>query len=315
MVVTKALCLNEDTAENVELELLRLKFSLLKHQATFIDATALFFRRGRTTCKTRSITPCSVSIEYSRSREYTIWWRETERENHSSIGGDHGCCISSCLPDRAQHPLFLFPFATRYHFLQSTSFGYARLILEWQSQQLRGGQDSSRRDDGFKFLERLERQKVRVPRRHHHLGEWCQSGVPRGSWGIFGTDFGVLREGFKGRDSGLGASGADASPFVHHPSELKRTSGQAIRSQGTVRVAELVLGEEVPLTIETLKLVNNNLANSLTKLPTIAPADKQPPLNDELALIEETVTVEAPALDLTLPGYDIELKPSEKESL
>ncbi|KAJ3887098.1 hypothetical protein GG344DRAFT_81073 [Lentinula edodes] len=90
---------------------------------------------------------------------------------------------------------------------------------------------------------------------------------------------------------------------------------QAIRSQGTVRVAELVLGEEVPLTIETLKLVNNNLANSLTKLPTIAPADKQPPLNDELALIEETITVEAPALDLTLPGYDIELKPSEKESL
>ncbi|KAJ3929943.1 MAG: hypothetical protein NXY57DRAFT_1062831 [Lentinula lateritia] len=88
----------------------------------------------------------------------------------------------------------------------------------------------------------------------------------------------------------------------------KRKCGQAIRSQVTVRVTELVLGEEVPLTIETLKLVNCDLANSLTKLLTIAPADKQPPLNDELALIEETVTVEAPVLDSTLPGYDIELK-------
>ena len=76
---------------------------------------------------------------------------------------------SSCLPDWAldlpQHFPFLFPFATRYHFLQSTSFGYARLILKWQSQQARG-QDTSRRDDGIGFLGRLQRQKVRISRKH-----------------------------------------------------------------------------------------------------------------------------------------------------
>ncbi|KAJ3900036.1 hypothetical protein F5879DRAFT_1004818 [Lentinula edodes] len=105
----------------------------------------------------------------------------------------------------------------------------------------------------------------------------------------------------------------------------KRTCGQAIRSQGTVGVAELVLGEEVPLTIATLKVsivvylqLNLHstppsiacqfyLVNSLTNLLTIAAADKQP-LNDELASIEETVAVEDPALDFTLLGYDIELK-------
>jgi len=76
---------------------------------------------------------------------------------------------SSCLPDWAldlpQHFPFLFPFATRYNFLQSTSFGYARLILKWQSQQIRG-QDTSRRDDGIGFLGRLQRQKVRISRKH-----------------------------------------------------------------------------------------------------------------------------------------------------
>jgi E3 ubiquitin-protein ligase TRIP12 len=76
---------------------------------------------------------------------------------------------SSCLPDWAldlpQHFPFLFPFATRYNFLQSTSFGYARLILKWQSQQTRG-QDTSRRDEGIGFLGRLQRQKVRISRKH-----------------------------------------------------------------------------------------------------------------------------------------------------
>ncbi|KAJ3862868.1 hypothetical protein EV359DRAFT_65272, partial [Lentinula novae-zelandiae] len=67
------------------------------------------------------------------------------------------------------------------------------------------------------------------------------------------------------------------------------------------------------------KLVESDLTNPLTKLLTIAAADKQPPLNDELAkmfaLIEEIVTVEDLALHFTLPGYDVELKPSGRESL
>ena len=37
--------------------------------------------------------------------------------------------------------------------------------MKWQSQQSRG-QDSSRRDDGIGFLGRLQRQKVRISRKH-----------------------------------------------------------------------------------------------------------------------------------------------------
>lgn len=77
---------------------------------------------------------------------------------------------SSCLPDWAldlpQHYPFLFPFATRFAFLQSTSFGYARLILKWQSQQARTTDNHSRRgDDAFNYLGRLQRQKVRIARK------------------------------------------------------------------------------------------------------------------------------------------------------
>ena len=73
---------------------------------------------------------------------------------------------SSCLPDWAlelpsSYP-FLFPFTTRLNFLQSTSFGYARLLNKWTTgpQQTTGG----RRDDNLGFLGRLTRQKVRISR-------------------------------------------------------------------------------------------------------------------------------------------------------
>jgi hypothetical protein len=78
---------------------------------------------------------------------------------------------SSCPPpsdwslDLPQHFPFLFPFSTRYNFLQSTSFVYAKLILKWQSQQARG-QDNSRRNDGVGFLGWLQRQKARISRKH-----------------------------------------------------------------------------------------------------------------------------------------------------
>ena len=75
---------------------------------------------------------------------------------------------SSCLPDWAidlpLHFPFLFPVSTRFSYLQSTSFGYARLISKWQSQNR--AQESSRRDDTFGFLGRLQRQKVRISRKH-----------------------------------------------------------------------------------------------------------------------------------------------------
>ncbi|KPV74163.1 uncharacterized protein RHOBADRAFT_54018 [Rhodotorula graminis WP1] len=56
---------------------------------------------------------------------------------------------------------FLFPFDTRYTFLQSTSFGYARLMQKWVGQTR---SDTSRRDENLGFLGRLPRQKVRISR-------------------------------------------------------------------------------------------------------------------------------------------------------
>lgn len=72
---------------------------------------------------------------------------------------------SACLPEwSVDLPVvfpFLFPFETRYTFLQSTSFGYARLMQKWVGQ---ARVDNSRRDDNLGFLGRLQRQKVRISR-------------------------------------------------------------------------------------------------------------------------------------------------------
>ncbi|EJU03433.1 hypothetical protein DACRYDRAFT_77036 [Dacryopinax primogenitus] len=74
---------------------------------------------------------------------------------------------SSCLPDWAielpQNFPFLFPFATRYHFVQSTSLGYARLLLRWQNQNVRES-EGSRRNELSRQLSHLRRQKLRVAR-------------------------------------------------------------------------------------------------------------------------------------------------------
>ncbi|KIK61678.1 hypothetical protein GYMLUDRAFT_42696 [Collybiopsis luxurians FD-317 M1] len=277
---------------------------------------------------------------------------------------------SSCLPDWAldlpQHFPFLFPFATRYNFLQSTSFGYARLILKWQSQQSRGGQDSSRRDDGIGFLGRLQRQKVRISRKHilesavkvFELYGSSSSVLEVEYFEEVGTGLGPTLEFYSlvskefsrkdlkiWRDSDHGAS-VEGGQFVSHPSGLypapipaediaggdqKRTHIFRVIGQFVAKALldsriidlsfnkvflRLVLGEEVPLTIASLKLVDVDLANSLKKLLTIA-AESQRPATDKLAkkiaLVEGSVTVEDLALDFTLPGYDIELKPSGKE--
>ncbi|KAI8356159.1 hypothetical protein BD560DRAFT_437936 [Blakeslea trispora] len=78
---------------------------------------------------------------------------------------------SSCLPSWIywlMHEVpFLFPFETRYLFIQSTSFGYARLIARWQSLQMRNNsQNGTRTTDASEqpTLGRMERQKVRIMR-------------------------------------------------------------------------------------------------------------------------------------------------------
>ncbi|KAG7094023.1 hypothetical protein E1B28_007645 [Marasmius oreades] len=275
---------------------------------------------------------------------------------------------SSCLPDWAldlpQHFPFLFPFATRYNFLQSTSFGYARLILKWQSQQNRG-QDSSRRDDSIGFLGRLHRQKVRISRKHV-----LESAVK--VFEMYGSSSSVLEvEYFEEVGTGLGPTlefyslvskefarkdlklwrdadhtTTNVGAYVNHPAGLYpaplstedianddggqkklhvfRVIGQFVaKAMLDSRIIDLsinkiflklVLGEDIPLTIASLKLVDLDLANSLTKLLNIANGSNQNS-NDrvakKLALLE--VSVEDLALDFTLPGYDVELRPGGKD--
>ncbi|EMR09222.1 hypothetical protein PNEG_02558 [Pneumocystis murina B123] len=62
--------------------------------------------------------------------------------------------------------LFLFPFETRYLFLQSTSFGYLRSITRWQNINGRDESYHNLRDDSRLLLGRLQRQKIRISRDH-----------------------------------------------------------------------------------------------------------------------------------------------------
>jgi E3 ubiquitin-protein ligase TRIP12 len=74
---------------------------------------------------------------------------------------------SSCLPNWTVGLVtgfpFLFPFDTRYTYLQSTAFGFSRSIMRWQNQQQRNGH-MDQRDDSQNFLGRIQRQKVRISR-------------------------------------------------------------------------------------------------------------------------------------------------------
>ncbi|TFY68826.1 hypothetical protein EVJ58_g785 [Rhodofomes roseus] len=266
---------------------------------------------------------------------------------------------SSCLPEWAldlpQHFPFLFPFGTRYNFLQSTSFGYARLILKWQSQQSRV-QDSSRRDDGVGFLGRLQRQKVRISRQHI-----LESAVK--VFELYGSSSSILEvEYFEEVGTGLGPTlefyslvskefarkdlkiwrDADptlSGPYVHHPLGLfpapinvdtpgdaghKRTHIFRVIGQFVAKALldsriidlslnkvflKLVLGEDVPLTVDNLRRVDPDLAASLEQIQSFASAKSQAEkIRRKLGVVED-VLVEDLALDFTIPGYDIELRP------
>nr|XP_018262246.1 E3 ubiquitin-protein ligase TRIP12 [Kwoniella dejecticola CBS 10117]OBR84404.1 E3 ubiquitin-protein ligase TRIP12 [Kwoniella dejecticola CBS 10117] len=107
---------------------------------------------------------------------------------------------SDCLPDWAielpTHFSFLFPFDTRYNFLQSTSFGYGRLIT--RSQQGAHTNNRNGRRDDVSHLARLVRQKVRISR--SQLLESCAKVLE-----IYGTSQGILEiEYFDEIGTGLG---------------------------------------------------------------------------------------------------------------
>jgi len=75
---------------------------------------------------------------------------------------------------------------------------------------------------------------------------------------------------------------------------------------------KLVLGEQVTLTLDNLKLVDPDLASSLEKLQGLSKKSYGGKLASKVDLIE-TVSVEDLGLDFTVPGYDIELKPGGRD--
>ncbi|CDK24097.1 unnamed protein product [Kuraishia capsulata CBS 1993] len=78
--------------------------------------------------------------------------------------------VSGTLPGWSVHITrqfpFLFPIDTRMFFLQSTSFGYSRLIQQWQIRSNQEESNSNSNSLGPAQLGRASRHKVRISRKH-----------------------------------------------------------------------------------------------------------------------------------------------------
>ena len=169
---------------------------------------------------------------------------------------------SSCLPSWTYWLMsvapFLFPFETRYLFIQSTSFGYSRLIARWQSLQSRNNtQNGPRNDHGEQqpMLGRMERQKVRIMR-----NQMLESAVK--ILHLFGSSPTVLEIEYMGEEgTGMGPTleffaatskefskhslnmwrGSEKSEkgYVHAPQGLFPKSLAQVRSRSTKKVIHL----------------------------------------------------------------------------
>ncbi|CEQ41607.1 SPOSA6832_03348, partial [Sporobolomyces salmonicolor] len=263
---------------------------------------------------------------------------------------------SACLPDwavdLAQSFPFLFPFDTRYTFLQSTSFGYARLMQKWIGQTR---SDTSRRDENLGFLGRLQRQKV------FELYGSSRASLEVEFFNEVGSGLGptlefyaLVSKEFARKSLSLWRVGdhTDTNEFVHTATGLFplplddstteagkkalkvfRVLGQFVaKSMMDSRIIDVnfsrtfmrfVLEQDVPLTIASVRLVDPDLGKSLAHLQEYVSA-KEMIEADESKTDEERqaacdaievrgATVSALTLDFTLPGYDIELKEGGKD--
>ncbi|KAG1213610.1 Ubiquitin fusion degradation protein 4 [Rhizopus azygosporus] len=141
---------------------------------------------------------------------------------------------SSCLPTWSYWLMsvapFLFPFETRYLFIQSTSFGYSRLIARWQSLQMRNNTQNGPRDDGHQsqqpILGRMERQKVRIVRT-----QMLESAIK--IFDLFGSSPGVLEIEYVGEEgTGLGPTlefyASTSKEFSKHSIDMWRGSNKSL---------------------------------------------------------------------------------------
>lgn len=281
---------------------------------------------------------------------------------------------SACLPDWAcdlpqQFP-FLFPFETRFSFLQSTSFGYARLIQKWVGQ---ARSDSSRRDENLGLLGRLQRQKVRISRQKileslikvFELYSSCRAMLEVEYFDEVGTGLGPTLEFFslaskafaerqhqmwRDHESDAHAlhvfsrTGLFPAPMDDRVAQsekgierlrkfkvLGQFMAKALMDSRIVDIslsrsfARLVLDYSLPLTIASVGLVDKALAASLEHLNQYVvakraiEADQTLSESDVRAAIQQIriddATVDDLALEFTLPGYDVEMKPDCPETV
>ncbi|KZT55287.1 hypothetical protein CALCODRAFT_498890 [Calocera cornea HHB12733] len=276
---------------------------------------------------------------------------------------------SSCLPDWAlelpQNFPFLFPFATRYHFVQSTSLGYARLLLRWQSQFAREN-ENSRRNEVNRQLGQLKRQKLRVARKQllESAIKIMDMGFSKSSsileiefYDEVGTGLGPTLEfyaltskEFARRDLRMwrDADTQQRGMYVFHPTglfpapfpidskpEMVKSKlhlfhvlgqfvGKAMLDSRIIDIhfnrifMRMVRGEEVPASLNTLRVIDPALAKSVAQIQAFADAKavviQDTSLDDDAraqAISELRVhgaALEDLALDFTVPGHDVELK-------
>ncbi|KWU42404.1 hypothetical protein RHOSPDRAFT_21293 [Rhodotorula sp. JG-1b] len=277
---------------------------------------------------------------------------------------------SACLPDwaidLAQTFPFLFPFDTRYTFLQSTSFGYARLLQKWVGQ---ARPDTSRRDDNLGYLGRLPRQKVRISRdrilesayKVFELYGSSRASLEVEFFNEVGSGLGptlefyaLVSKEFARKSLGLWRAGdhTDASGYVHTKAGLFpvpiedfeteagkkvlrvfRVLGQFVaKAMMDSRIIDinfsrpfmrLVLEQDMPLTIASVRAVDPDLARSLQHLQDFLTAKDAIASDDSLSSSEREAAIKAIeidgssvadlALDFTLPGTEIELKAGGKD--
>ncbi|GAA5933715.1 putative ubiquitin-protein ligase UFD4 [Sporobolomyces koalae] len=277
---------------------------------------------------------------------------------------------SACLPDwavdLAQSFPFLFPFDTRFTFLQSTSFGYARLMQRWIGQTRN---DTSRRDENLGFLGRLQRQKVRISRdrilesafKVFELYGSSRASLEVEFFDEVGSGLGPTLEFYalvsrefarKSLDLWRQDDHTDESEYVHATTGLFpqpiddlesekgkkvlkvfRVLGQFVaKSMMDSRIIDvnfsrifmrLVLEQELPLTVASVKLIDPVLGKSLAHLQEYVKAKESIEADDKQSAAERASAVKAIevrgatvsdlSLDFTLPGTTIELNEGGKD--
>ena len=261
---------------------------------------------------------------------------------------------SSCLPgwstDLPKVFPFLFPFEARFSFLQSTAFGYARLITRWQNLHSRNQDNSSsssslRLDDSFGFLGRLQRQKVRISRssllasafKVFELYGSNSSVLEVEYFEEVGTGLGptlefysLVSKEFARKDLGLwrDSDGGNKSEYVSSPLGLFPAPFDDSKLDSTESKRRLhafrILGQFVAKALLDSRIIDCHFSAVFmravlnqpmpTNLATLGTLD--PTLAKSLSSMQtmSAEDVESLALDFTMPGYpELELHPGGRD--